>query len=168
MWEWKKSRINLVQITGGEPLLQHQVYSLIDGLMGMGAKVLLETNGSLSVRDVPSKVIKVIDRKTPGSGERQAWCEENLRYLGRQDQVKFVITGREDYLWSKKEVSSLYLNCYSQVIFSPAWEMLSPSELAKWIIDDKLNVRFQLQIHKVLWGEKKESVFFNRVVDIGK
>ena len=158
--EWKRSGINLVQITGGEPLLQPGVYSLMEALLGMGAEVLLETNGSLSIKDVPSKVVKVVDRKTPGSGESGAWKQDNLRFINRGDQIKFVITDRDDYMWAKKEVASNLLTSYAHVIFSAAWDVLSPSDLASWIIEDRLAVRFQMQLHKILWGNVKESDFF--------
>ncbi len=151
---WRESRVSLVQVTGGEPLLQEGVYPLMDRLIECGAQVLLETNGSLSVRNVPWKVVKVVDVKTPGSGVSDCWHEENLRWLSSRDQLKFVLTGRDDYLWACDFVKRHNLTAFCNVLFSAAWGGLEPRILAEWILEDRLSVRFQIQLHKVLWGEK--------------
>jgi 7-carboxy-7-deazaguanine synthase len=153
--EWQASGIRLVEITGGEPLLQQEAVALMKVLLSCGAKVLLETNGSLSLAQVPRQVVKVVDRKTPGSGMKEAWNEENTRYLGMKDQVKFVITSRDDYEWALNWVKNTSLFVYTRALFSPAWGILDPSQLASWILDDRLDVQFQIQLHKILWGEKR-------------
>ncbi|MBW2164444.1 MAG: radical SAM protein [Deltaproteobacteria bacterium] len=123
--EWRQSRIGLVQVTGGEPLLQTETLILLD------------------------------DRKTPGSGMGKFFLKENLQWLNQGDQLKFVITDREDYEWAREEVIRLCLSCYTEVLFSPAGGGLAPFHLAEWIIADRLSVRFQIQLHKILWGEKR-------------
>jgi len=153
--EWKQGGIGLVQVTGGEPLLQSGTFNLLEALLNEGARVLLETNGSLALRNVPRGVVKIVDRKTPGSGMKEFFLEENLGWLNQGDQLKFVITGREDYEWARKEVIRLCLSCYTEVLFSPAWGGPVPFQLAEWIIADRLSVRFQIQLHKILWGEKR-------------
>lgn len=153
--EWRKSRIALVQVTGGEPLLQSETLALLEALLNKGAKVLLETNGSLALRNVPREIIKIVDRKTPGSGMEESFLEENLRWLNRGDQLKFVITDQKDYEWARQEVFRLCLSSYTEVLFSPSWGGLAPFQLAEWIIADRLSVRFQIQLHKILWGEKR-------------
>lgn len=152
---WRASGIPLVQVTGGEPLLQPTTRELLAALVSARAEVLLETNGSLPLTGLPREIIKVVDRKTPGSGMAEHWLAENLRWLGPQDQLKFVLTDRSDYLWAREEIYRLRLSAFTQVLLSPAWESLLPSELAEWIVTDRLPVRFQIQLHKVLWGEKK-------------
>ncbi len=144
----------LVQITGGEPLIQEGVYQLMETLLESGAEVLLETNGSVRLDRVPWQVVKVVDVKTPGSGMAESWRAENLQWLSGYDQVKFVITGREDYLWACDYVKRHHLTMLVNVIYSAAWGEIEPEQLASWMIEDRLNVRFQLQLHKVLWGEK--------------
>ncbi len=153
--EWRQSRIDLIEVTGGEPLFQPGTLTLLRALLDEGAKVLLETNGSLPLSDVPREVIKIVDRKTPGSGMEKFWLEENLRWLNQGDQLKFVITDQEDYEWAREEVLRLCLWRYTEVLFSPVWKSLAPSDLAGWIVADRLPVRFQIQLHKVLWGDKR-------------
>ncbi|HID97133.1 MAG TPA: radical SAM protein [Thermodesulfobacteriaceae bacterium] len=152
---WRSSRVPLVQVTGGEPLIQQGTMHLASRLIEQGAVVLLETNGSLPIDGLPKRVIKVLDRKTPGSGMERLWCRENIRLLGRGDQLKFVITNRKDYEWSKKELNNLDVPDNVQVLFSAAADLLSPRALAGWIIEDRLPVRFQMQLHKVLWGDQR-------------
>ena len=124
--------------------MQAETLILLEALLNEGAKVLLETNGSMALRNVPREVIKIVDRKTPGSGMENFFLKENLCWLNQGDQLKFVITDREDYEWAREEV-----------LFSPAWGGLAPFQLAEWIITDRLSVRFQIQLHKILWGEKR-------------
>jgi len=153
--EWRQAGVGLVQVTGGEPLLQSGTYVLLEALLNEGARVLLETNGSLGLKNVPREVIKIVDRKTPGSAMEEFFLEENLGWLKQGDQLKFVITARDDYEWAREEVVRLRLSCYTEVLFSPAWGGLAPFQLAEWIIADRLSVRFQIQLHKILWGEKR-------------
>ena len=151
---WKQSQVSLVQITGGEPLLQQSCYELMRELLKHDAAVLLETNGSRSLRDVPCRVVKIVDMKTPGSGMSASWHEDNVMWLAEHDQVKFVITCREDYEWACERMKHYGPALVANVLFSPAWGMIDPAELASWVLKDRLEVRFQLQLHKVLWGEK--------------
>ncbi len=153
--EWRRSRVSFVQITGGEPLLQNGVYSLMTRLKKKGAIVLLETNGSISLKDVPIGIYKCVDRKCPGSGEVGAWLPENLGFLGRTDSVKFVITNRNDYEWAREEVMRQGLSRFTNPIFSPVWGELSPTDLADWIVEDRIPVRLGLQMHKILWKEAR-------------
>ncbi|OAG28265.1 radical SAM protein [Thermodesulfatator autotrophicus] len=153
-WQ-KEGSLKFVQITGGEPLLQENVYLLMKAFLEKGATILLETNGSVSLGRVPKEVVKIMDFKTPSSGMTHHMCYENLAYLTRKDQVKFVIADKEDYNWAKEILARFYLPVYTQVLFSPVWQTVKPQELAEWIIKDRLQVRFQLQLHKVLWGEKR-------------
>ncbi len=149
---WKASRVRLVQLTGGEPLLQRPVYDLMAELANLGAKVLLETNGSLSLSDVPKYVSKSVDWKTPGSGSNASWVPENLRYLSRNDAIKFVITNREDFEFARSKTLRHGLQNFTNVYFSPAWGMMDIGELAQWIIEDRLPVRLGFQLHKIIWG----------------
>lgn len=152
---WRRSGIRLVQITGGEPLLQPAVIPFMRELLNDGAEVILETNGSIFLEDVPCGVIKVVDRKTPGSGMCHSWLPDNLRFLGWKDQVKCVLTSETDYLWAKDWIISCGLSFFTQVILSPAWGLLEPGQLASWILRDNLQVRLQLQLHKILWGDRR-------------
>jgi 7-carboxy-7-deazaguanine synthase len=149
----------LVEVTGGEPLLQPDVYPLMDGLLERGRTVLLETGGQVDVSRVPGAVVKVMDVKCPGSGEsaRNEWT--NMERLGSQDQVKFVIKDRPDYEFSRDIVArhALDRRC-AAVLFSPVHGVLDPKELSAWILEDRLLVRLQLQIHKHIWGADVRGV----------
>jgi len=149
----------LVEITGGEPLLQDDVYPLMAELRDRGLTVLVETGGHLSVDRVPEGVVKIIDVKCPGSGEsaRNHW--PNLDLLAPADQVKFVIRDRADYDFARNVVSrhALSTRC-AAVLFSPVHDVLPPPELASWILADKLAVRLQLQVHKYIWGPHARGV----------
>jgi len=149
------SGLRLVQVTGGEPLLQPGSRILLRALTSRGYTCLLETNGSLSVAGLPPAVVKILDWKTPGSGFPASFLLDNLRHIGMRDQIKFVITDRRDYEWSLDRVRYHGLHYICQVIFSPAWKVLSPVELAAWILEDRPFARLQLQLHKQLWGDKK-------------
>lgn len=152
---WKDSGLKRCLITGGEPLLQKHCLALMELLISNRAIVYLETNGSIDISNVPSEVIKIVDWKTPGSNMEGSFLEKNLEFLNNKDQIKFVITDKNDYLFSKKRVNTYNLLSFTQVIFSVAIPKLKPLELANWILEDKLEVRFQLQLHKVLWGDKR-------------
>ncbi len=153
LWE-QRGCLPFIQITGGEPLLQEAVYDLMKQFLARGATVLLETNGSLSLKKVPGKVVKIMDIKTPSSGMEKYNNYSNLAYLTLKDQVKFVIADRRDYDWAKETLFRYYLPFYTQVLFSPVYGRLDPRELASWIIRDLLPVRFQIQLHKFLWGNR--------------
>lgn len=143
-----------VCVTGGEPLAQRRCLVLLQRLCDAGYAVSLETSGALDVGGVDARVRKVLDLKAPGSGEsaRNRW--ENLALLRAQDQVKFVLADRGDYDWACAVLREHGLNARCMVLFSPVYGELVPADLAQWILDDKLDVRFQLQLHKLLWGEQ--------------
>ncbi len=152
--KWSESRLQLVEITGGEPLLQRNVLFLMDFFLAKECICLIETNGSISLKAISNKIIKIVDWKTPGSGFHKSFNMENLRYISRNDQIKFVITSKNDYLWARQQVLTMGLSNLCTVIFSPAYGLIEPVELADWILKDKLNVKFQLQLHKILWGDR--------------
>jgi 7-carboxy-7-deazaguanine synthase len=141
-------------VTGGEPLAQKKCLSLLNHLADLEYNVSLETSGALDTRYVDSRVIKVMDIKTPASGESSRNRLENINYLTAQDQIKFVLSDRDDYDWAKELLQKLQLDKTCEVLFSPVYSQLEPSKLAEWIIEDKLQIRFQLQLHKILWGEQ--------------
>lgn len=143
-----------VCVTGGEPLAQKAVLPLLSQLCDRGWEVSLETSGALDVAPVDPRVIKVVDIKTPSSGEAERNRYENIHHLGSRDQVKFVIGDREDYLWSTDVCRRFGLADRCEVLFSPAWGRQSLRELAEWIVEDRLPVRFQIQLHKLLWGDE--------------
>jgi len=154
--EWVQGTgLRLVQVTGGEPLLQSASHDLMDEILRLGLVCLLETNGSISLKGVPTGVVKVVDWKCPGSGHEGSFLLENLKYLGGGDQIKFVITDRRDYEWSLERVKRHCLDQFTQIIFSPAWGRVSPVDLARWLLADAPFVRMQIQLHKLLWGDKK-------------
>jgi 7-carboxy-7-deazaguanine synthase len=149
----------LVEITGGEPLLQHDVYPLMQTLLQQGHEVLLETGGHRSVADVPEPVVRVIDVKCPGSGEAEKNYWPNMDGLRPRDEVKFVIRDRADYDYARDVVARHDLTSrVAAVLFSPVHGVLAPSELAGWILADKLPVRLQLQAHKYIWGADVRGV----------
>jgi len=150
--------INLVEITGGEPLLQKDVYGLIERLINDGYRVLVETNGSIDIRELDRRAIIILDIKTPGSGMSDKMNFSNLYYLRKEDEVKFVLTDRNDYEWSKAIVEKYKLIDKCHVLFSPAYGILHPQALAKWLIEDKLGVRLNLQLHKYIYGSEQRGV----------
>lgn len=149
----------LVEITGGEPLLQPDVYPLMNRLLGAGKTVLLETGGQIDISDVPAAVVKVLDVKCPGSGEaaRNAWG--NLERLAGHDEVKFVIRDRADYEFARDVLRrhGLERRC-AAVLLSPVHRVLEPRELAAWSLADRLPVRVQVQLHKYVWGDDARGV----------
>lgn len=142
-----------VCVTGGEPLAQPYCTVLLARLCEAGYRVSLETSGAMDIAGVDRRVARVVDVKTPGSGESVRNRAENLVLLSERDQVKFVICSREDYEWSTRYVAEHALAQRCQVLFSPSFGQLAPAVLAQWILEDRLPVRFQLQLHKVLWGD---------------
>lgn len=141
-------------VTGGEPLAQPECLTLLRALCDAGYEVSLETSGAMPVADVDPRVSKVVDLKTPASGEQHRNLMENLDHLGANDQVKFVICDRDDYDWARFQVDQYRLpERVGEVLFSPSFEQLPARDLADWIIDDNLPVRFQLQLHKLLWQD---------------
>lgn len=144
-----------VTVTGGEPLAQKSCLPLLSRLCDAGYEVSLETSGALDVGGVDPRVVKVMDLKTPGSGECEHNRMENLRHLSPRDQVKFVICDRVDYDWSRELIAREGLARRCEVLFSPCHGRQDPAELADWILADRLPVRFQLQLHKYLWGDAR-------------
>ena len=142
-----------VCVTGGEPLAQPNCLVLLQRLSDAGFKVSLETSGAMSIAGVDPRVVRVLDVKTPGSGEAARNKVENFPLLTPRDQVKFVICSREDYDWSKAYLQEHALSGRCQVLFSPSYTEVPAATLADWILADRLPVRFQLQLHKVLWGD---------------
>lgn len=142
-----------VTVTGGEPLAQKACLELLSKLCDAGLDVSLETSGALDIASVDERVARIVDVKTPGSGEsaRNLWT--NLAQLGPRDEVKFVLTGVDDYDWAKNILTEYRITQRCAVLFSPAWGRLDPTELAQWILRDGMPVRLQLQLHKLLWEE---------------
>jgi 7-carboxy-7-deazaguanine synthase len=141
-----------VCVTGGEPLAQKNCRALLEQLCDAGYEVSLETSGAMDVSAIDPRVARIVDVKTPGSGEvsRNRW--ENLPLLRLHDEIKFVLCGREDYDWARQVCAEHKLGDRCAVLFSPSQDQLEARVLADWIVADKLNVRFQLQLHKILWG----------------
>jgi 7-carboxy-7-deazaguanine synthase len=144
----------LVCVTGGEPLAQRNCGRLLSLLSEQGYDVSLETSGALDIADIDQRVTIVMDIKTPGSGEAERNRWENLEYLKPGDQLKFVLCDRADYDWARQLVVERELAQKFSVLFSPTWGRLPERTLAEWILQDRLQVRFQLQLHKYLWGEQ--------------
>ena len=144
-----------VCVTGGEPLAQKRCLSLLAKLCDAGYSVSLETSGAIDIAGVDPRVSRVLDIKTPDSGEVERNLWDNLPLLTPRDQVKFVLCGREDYEWARDMVAEHGLAARCDVLFSPSYTQLAPRTLADWIVDEKLPVRFQMQLHKALWGEEQ-------------
>jgi 7-carboxy-7-deazaguanine synthase len=142
-----------VCVTGGEPLAQPNCLKLLKRLCDEGFEVSLETSGAMDVGAVDARVARVIDVKTPDSGEAARNRQENFALLTPHDQLKFVLCSRADYEWSKSFIDEHRLAEKCQVLFSPSYHELAPATLAEWILADRLAVRFQLQLHKILWGD---------------
>ena len=149
----------LVEITGGEPLLQKNVLVLMSTLCDAGSTVLLETSGAHDISKVDPRVHRIMDLKTPGSGEVDKNLWSNIDRLTSRDEVKFVMGSREDYEWSRDKVQRYDLSrrCYA-VLFSPIFGRIDPREIVEWILADKLKVRFQLQMHKFIWSPTQRGV----------
>ena len=143
-----------VCVTGGEPLAQKRCLALLEKLCDAGYSVSLETSGALDIAAVDPRVSRVVDLKTPGSMEQSRNRLENLPLLGARDQVKFVICSRADYEWARAMQSEHDLAFRREVLFSPSFDEVKPRELAEWILEDKLPVRFQMQLHTQLWGDE--------------
>lgn len=144
-----------VTVTGGEPLAQKNCIELLQKLCDAGYEVSLETSGALAVQDVDERVTRVIDVKTPASNESGRNSLENLSHLRQKDQLKFVICDEADYDWSKQFIRDNQLQGACEILFSPVHEKLEAVTLADWILRDQLDVRFQIQLHKYLWGDQQ-------------
>ncbi len=144
-----------VTVTGGEPLAQKNCQTLLKKLCDAGYEVSLETSGALDVCGVDERVVKVMDLKTPGSGESAKNLWGNINCLNHQDQVKFVVCDRADYDWAKQVLDDYKLSEICEVLFSPVYGQQQARDLAEWVLKDQLAVRFQIQLHKILWGEEQ-------------
>jgi len=146
-------RCRYVCITGGEPLAQPGCIQLLKNLCDAGYFVSLETSGARDISDVDKRVMIVMDLKTPDSLESKKNVLTNLDYLKSADQIKFVLCSRDDYDWACRMIKEHGLVERAELLFSPSWNQLKPTELADWIVQDKIPVRFQLQLHKILWND---------------
>jgi 7-carboxy-7-deazaguanine synthase len=156
--EVKKLDCNLVEVTGGEPLFQKECIELIKGLCDEGYEVMLETGGSLPIKEVDKHVMIILDLKCPSSGMMKKNLYENVYHLKPSDELKFVIGNREDYDWAKEVVAKYNITEKCSVLFSTVFGTLNPATMVEWILQDKLNVRFQLQMHKYIWDPKTKGV----------
>jgi 7-carboxy-7-deazaguanine synthase len=156
--EVNKRAVSRVVITGGEPLLQDETYILCSRLLDAGVTVLLETNGSIVIKDVDQRVHRILDLKCPGSGMDKYMNLQNFDYLTVRDEIKFVILDRKDFEWALEILKQHEMQGRAHVLFSPVSDILHPQELAEWILQEKLNVRLQLQIHRYIWPDKKRGV----------
>jgi 7-carboxy-7-deazaguanine synthase len=148
----------LVELTGGEPLLQPGARPLLAALADRGYEVLLETGGGVDVGGVDPRVRRIVDVKCPGSGEAANNCWQNLDLLTPRDELKFVLAGEDDYLWARRVIAERGLAGRCPIHLSPVWGELDPADLAAWVLRDRLPVRVQLQLHKLLWGATTRGV----------
>jgi 7-carboxy-7-deazaguanine synthase len=156
--EIKKYNCNLVEVTGGEPLVQQEAWELLERLADEGYEVMLETGGSLPIRDIDKRVKIILDLKCPSSKMLKKNLYENVEHLKPIDEVKFVIGTREDYDWCKETIGKYKLTGKCEVLFSVVFGELEPETLVNWILEDKLKVRFQLQMHKFIWEPSTKGV----------
>jgi len=153
-----QNHLPLVSVTGGEPLLQEECIELLKRISRCGKPVLLETNGSISLKDVDKKIIKIVDVKCPSSGEGKSFLEENIQYISNRDELKFVLCNRKDYEWARKFISKNNLLQGHKVLLSPVSGELKPSLLAGWMLKDSMDARLQLQLHRIIWPSRKRKV----------
>jgi 7-carboxy-7-deazaguanine synthase len=144
-----------VCVTGGEPLAQRNCLRLLSSLCDAGYSVSLETSGAIDISGVDGRVSRIMDIKTPGSGEMEKTLWKNIELLTGHDEIKFVITGEDDYLWARELLYARKLNDICPVLFSPSFADLAAMQLSEWVLRDRLAVRMQVQLHKVIWGEKR-------------
>ncbi len=149
----KSYQTKYVTVTGGEPLAQKNCLPLMEQLCDQGFSVSLETSGALDISKVDQRVNKVVDLKTPGSQEKEKNLYENLQFIDQKDEIKFVICDRNDYEWAKETMVKYQLANRCEILFSPVAGDLKATDLADWILEDKLAVRFQVQLHKLLWDD---------------
>jgi 7-carboxy-7-deazaguanine synthase len=150
--------LNLVEVTGGEPLLQEGTPHLVTALMERGYQVLVETNGSLDISVIPDGAVRIMDIKCPSSGEHHRVFWENIWHLRHEDEVKFVVSDRLDYEWARGIVQERFGHSKIKILFSTVFGELPPRNLVEWILEDRLPVRFQLQIHKYIWPHELRGV----------
>jgi len=148
----------LVCITGGEPLKNRETPALIQELLSRSHTVLVETNGSYDISILPASTIKIMDIKCPASDMHNRMYWQNIRHLTKRDEVKFVVSSREDYEWAKEVMREFHLSDITNVIMGVAYGIISSKSVVKWILEDNLSVRFQLQMHKYIWGPNLRGV----------
>ena len=156
--EINRAGMRLVEITGGEPLLQREVYPLVEKLAETGFKVLVETNGSLGIKEIDGRAVVILDIKTPGSGMSERMDLSNLDIVKQTDEVKFVITDRADYEWAKELIYGYNLFDKCRILLSPAYGLLYPEDLARWMIADRFQARLNLQLQKYIFGPERRGV----------
>ena len=158
MNEIKQWDCNLVEVTGGEPLFQGKCINLLNELVNSNYEVMLETGGSLSISDVPKKVIKIVDFKCPSSAMEKKNLWSIVEDLQPNDEVKFVIGNREDFDWAKDRIAEYSLDKICTLLFSPTFEKIDPQLMVEWILAENLPVRMQMQMHKMIWSPDKQGV----------
>ena len=158
MSEIKRWDCNLVEVTGGEPLFQDECIDLLNELVNSNYEVMLETGGSLSISDVPKKVVKIVDFKCPSSGMVKKNLWSIVDDLQAHDEVKFVIGNREDFDWAKDRITEYSLNKICTLLFSPTFGEIDPQQIVEWILDENLPVRMQQQMHKMIWSPEEKGV----------
>ena len=158
MNEIKQWGCNLVEVTGGEPLFQDKCINLLNELVNSNYEVMLETGGSLSISDVPKKVIKIVDFKCPSSAMEKKNLWSIVEDLQPHDEVKFVIGNREDFDWAKDRIAEYSLDKICTLLFSPTFEKIDPQLMVEWILAENLPVRMQMQMHKMIWSPDKQGV----------
>lgn len=147
-------KTHYVTVTGGEPLAQKECHVLLSALCDAGYNVSLETGGAIDIAPVDKRVSVILDIKTPDSSEEKNYLWSNLAHVKASDEIKFVLCSRADYDWAKQKLNELKLTEKCPVLFSPSYQTLNPADLAQWVLADGLDVRMQVQLHKILWGEK--------------
>ena len=158
MSEIKRWDCNLVEVTGGEPLFQDECIDLLNELVNSNYEVMLETGGSLSISDVPKKVVKIVDFKCPSSGMVKKNLWSIVDDLQAHDEVKFVIGNREDFDWAKDRITEYSMDKICTLLFSPTFGEIDPQQIVEWILAENLPVRMQLQMHKMIWSPEEKGV----------
>lgn len=156
--EIKQYDCKLVEVTGGEPLMQEESLELMKSLCDLNFEIMLETGGSLPIEDVDERVKIIMDLKTPSSGMMKKIFYENINFIKKNDEIKFVIASRKDYEWTKEIIKKYKLNDKCPILFSVVFGQLKPVTLSEWILEDKLDVIYQLQMHKYIWEPDKRGV----------
>ncbi|MBI3793478.1 MAG: radical SAM protein [Nitrospinae bacterium] len=151
----RKYNCNRVELTGGEPMAQAEAYELCQKLVELGFSVMVETNGTFDVSTLPPAVVKIVDIKCPSSGESGKFLWSNLKYLSSNDELKFVLTTREDFDWALSLIDEKNLSSVCTVNISPASHSIDGQEVARWILESGRGVRLNLQLHKIIWGDKR-------------
>ncbi|MFC1555000.1 radical SAM protein [candidate division KSB1 bacterium] len=154
----EKSGVDHVEITGGEPLLQNETGKLVSTLLDKGFIVLVETSGSEDISNIDKRAIIIMDVKCPSSGMSDKFLINNINHIKENDEIKFVLSDRDDYNWAVKFINENKLETKANILFSPVFGKLKPADLAKWMTDDKKNYRLNLQLHKYIWDPDKRGV----------